>query len=74
MSLSRDRSHKYYNFEAVMNVNNVLRHLQQLKCGIKISVISTDNKMIGTYNTIALCCLHSLKLNTKFQLGVSESR
>lgn len=30
--------------------------------------------MIGTYNTIALCCLHSLKLNTKFQLGVSESR
>lgn len=28
--------------------------------------------MIGTYNTIALCCLHSLKINTKFQLGVSE--
>ena len=39
-----------------MNINH--KYLQQLKCDMKISVISPGDNVIGTINTL-LCCLHS---------------
>lgn len=37
-------------------------------------MIFIDDKITGTHNTTAICCLDSLMENTKFQLDISKNK
>ena len=57
----------------MININVILRCLQQLSYGTKKSVISDGVEGAGNANTTVTCCLYLQMRNAKFLVEVSEN-
>ena len=61
------------NLEVVININVILRCLQQLSYGTKNLSFQMESKVQVMLNTTVICCLYSQMRNAKFLVEVSEN-
>ena len=48
-----------HNLELEMSINVIIKHLQQLCCALKLSVISLEDQVTDIANIPVACCLYS---------------
>ena len=60
--------------ESSGELHNILRCLQQLSCDIKVSVIHSGDKVVGTaYPTVGSCLYFTVEARAEFWLEVNEN-
>lgn len=59
ITISSGKSKNYHGFEVVMHINALSRFLPQMKCDMRMSVITICGKVTGTATPIVVCCLLS---------------